>query len=129
MLGSELREIRRAARRLEHSRDNAARAEELEELLRQYGWLRMVRVRGFRVIDHDRRHRVTLWARDAGPDDWLGVVDRPRECILEMENPTVEDGTRERFGVRVPSTMVSARQAVAWTHGLEAHQYNPKIQA
>ncbi len=44
--------------------------------------------------------------------------------IVQVENGTGEqDGTRRNFFLRVPPQMQSAREAVAWTYGLSAEQY------
>jgi hypothetical protein len=55
----------------------------------------------------------TLW--DAGVR-----VDGDRLRLVEVVNATEEpDGTRRRFVLRVPSTVRTAREAVAWTFGFE----------
>lgn len=115
----QLRRIQRAAQDL--TRVGAIR---LGKLIDEYGLLRAIKARGFRAIDHDYRHRAVLWAREAGYDPWLDV-HCDREAVLELVNSTAEDGRRAHFAHRVPTWMISARQAVAWHHHLEAHQYRP----
>jgi hypothetical protein len=45
-------------------------------------------------------------------------------AVLEVENGTVEaDGSRRRYCLRVPPDMRTPREAVAWTYGLRAHEY------
>jgi hypothetical protein len=57
-----------------------------------------------------------LWGyRGATVGSWTAV---------EVTNGTPEaDGSRKRYFLRVPSTVRTARQAVAWTYGLTAEQY------
>ncbi len=43
---------------------------------------------------------------------------------VEVVNGTPEaDGSRKRYFLRVPLRMLTARKAVAWTHGLADEQY------
>jgi len=47
-------------------------------------------------------------------------------CLLRVMNTTPEpDGTRKEYWLRVPPTMRTSREAVAWTFGLDAFQYKP----
>jgi hypothetical protein len=47
-------------------------------------------------------------------------------AAVEVINATPEpDGTRRRYVLRVPEYMTTAREAVAWTFGLDAHEYQP----
>jgi hypothetical protein len=44
--------------------------------------------------------------------------------FVDVENATVEpDGTRKRYMLLVPDNLETARAAVAWTFGLEEHEY------
>lgn len=46
--------------------------------------------------------------------------------MVEVVNSTREpDGSRRTYHLRVPSTMRTAREAVAWTFGLRSWQYAP----
>jgi hypothetical protein len=38
------------------------------------------------------------------------------------------DGTRATYLLRVPPTMRTAQQAVAWTYGMAAEDYHPAVQ-
>src|SRR5262249_33644786 len=45
-------------------------------------------------------------------------------CAVEVVKGTPEsDGSRRHFFLRVPSSMRTAREAVAWTYGLTEQQY------
>ena len=45
-------------------------------------------------------------------------------CAVEVVNGTPEpDGSRRHYFLRVPSSMRTAREAVAWTYGISAHEY------
>jgi hypothetical protein len=49
-------------------------------------------------------------------------------CFVEVVNGTREpDGTHKHYFLRVPPTMLAAREAVAWTYGLSAEAYQPRI--
>ena len=56
-----------------------------------------------------------LWRKWWFADSWMAV---------EVVNGTPEaDGTHKRFFLQVPGDMRSAREAVAWTYGMTAHEY------
>ncbi len=66
-----------------------------------------------RLVHEDAVGR--LWASTFPGGTWL---------LVEVENGTTEpDGTRRRHYLRVPPTMRTAREAVAWTYGLRAEDY------
>jgi len=45
-------------------------------------------------------------------------------CAVEVVNGTSEpDGSRRHYFLRVPPSMRTAREAVAWTYGISAHEY------
>ncbi|HEY9777142.1 MAG TPA: hypothetical protein V6C81_25480 [Planktothrix sp.] len=82
------------------------------------------------------RYGIANYLRDTG----AGVVDRTDGAILyrkqqpndepitlvQVRNSTPEpDGTYKEYFLRVPPTMRSAREAVAWTFGMTADQYKP----
>jgi hypothetical protein len=49
--------------------------------------------------------------------------------IVEVHNASPEpDGSRRRFFLRVPPTMQTAREAVAWTFGKSAVEYTPTVE-
>lgn len=49
--------------------------------------------------------------------------------LVEVRNATAEpDGTFKTYFLRVPPTIRSARAAVAWTFGLDAEAYAPKVE-
>ena len=49
--------------------------------------------------------------------------------MVEVINSTVHpDQTRPHYFLRVPPDMTTARQAIAWTFGKEAHEYAPVIE-
>lgn len=57
------------------------------------------------------------------------LTDEPLVVVM-VDNSTPEpDGTRQRFFLRVPPTMKSAREAVAWTFGMDEDDYNPAIES
>jgi len=49
--------------------------------------------------------------------------------MVEVRNSTPEpDGSRRTYFLRVPPTMRTAREAVAWTFGLGAVDYRPAVE-
>jgi hypothetical protein len=57
-----------------------------------------------------------LWESDAGM--------RSTHLLLEVTNGTTEpDGTRRVYFLRVPPEVMTPREAVTWTYGLSAEQY------
>lgn len=57
------------------------------------------------------------------------LTDEPLVVVM-VDNSTPEpDGTRQRFFLRVPPNVRTAREAVAWTFGLDEDDYNPAIES
>lgn len=86
------------------------------------------------------RYGVTRYLEDSGAvlvsEDECGKLLRKDidgdEPILMVQviNSTVEpDGTFKDYFLRVPPQCTSAREAVAWTFGLEPHEYGPSIES
>ncbi len=49
--------------------------------------------------------------------------------MVKVVNSAPEpDGTFKDYFLRVPPTMQTARQAVAWTFGKESHEYAPVLE-
>ena len=70
----------------------------------------------------------SLLAQDAHGKLWRTRLDRQgraqRETVLEVQNGTREpDGTYRQYFLSVPPNMRSPTEAVAWTYGLTARQY------
>ncbi len=94
-------------------------------LVERYGLERFIIDSGARKIHEDEcgvlYHKV-FTSHDSLTDEPLVVV--------MVDNSTPEpDGTRQRFFLRVPPTIKSAREAVAWTFGLDEDDYNPTIES
>jgi hypothetical protein len=50
--------------------------------------------------------------------------------MVEVVNSTPEpDGSRKTYFLRVPPTIETAREAVAWTFGLGAVDYRPAVES
>ena len=62
----------------------------------------------------------------------LYSLEVPRDeplVMVEVVNSTPEpDGSRKSYFLRVPPQMKTAREAVAWTFGLEASDYAPSVE-
>jgi hypothetical protein len=60
---------------------------------------------------------------------WLEVFDDEPLVMVKVRNSTPEpDGTFKDYFLRVPPNIETAREAVAWTFGLEASVYGPSVQ-
>ncbi|HEY0989576.1 MAG TPA: hypothetical protein VGD80_21050 [Kofleriaceae bacterium] len=74
------------------------------------------------AIDYDRlgnRQRLLRFEL-AGDEPYVAV---------EVTNATPEpDGSHRRYILRVPPTITSCREAVAWTFGMTAREYDPDIE-
>jgi hypothetical protein len=85
-----------------------------------HGAAAFIRDAGGRRLDHDERFG-TLWRRNF-------VGDEPI-VMIEVVNRTPEpDGSFKRYWLRVPPTVRTAREAVAWTFNMPAEQYAPEIE-
>jgi len=88
-------------------------------MLEHFGYERYLREAGARKLGSDETG--TLWYLDLPGDEPLVMV--------EVVNSTPEpDGTSRVYWLRVPPTIRSAREGVAWTFGLTAEEYQPLVQ-
>ena len=99
------------------------RAEENAEVRRvmieRMGYERYLRESNATLAHEDRYGK--LW-RAPRPDD-TDIV------MVEVINSTPEpDGSRNRYMLRVPPTIKTAHEAVAWTFGGEPQWYRPQIE-
>lgn len=70
-----------------------------------------------------REAGATLTATDEYGKLWHCPLDGV-QAVVEVENGTVAtDGTRRRYFLYVPPEVQTARQAVAWTYGMAASEY------
>ena len=85
-------------------------------MLESYGFDRYLRDAGATRVHQDDTG--TLWRAEFDDDQPLVMV--------QVTNATPEpDGTHRIYWLRVPPTVGSAREAVAWTFGLNADHYRP----
>jgi hypothetical protein len=85
-------------------------------MLEYYGFDRYLRDAGATRVHQDGMG--TLWRAEFDDDQPLVMV--------EVVNVTPEpDGTHRIYWLRVPPTVASAREAVAWTFGLNPDRYRP----
>jgi hypothetical protein len=93
-------------------------------LVERFGEERLLREGGGKIIDEGPIGR--LWSRPAPQIGW------PRDepiVMVEVQNSTPEpDGTRRTYLLRVPPTMKTAHEAVAWTFGLSFDAYRPVVE-
>ncbi len=97
-----------------------------------HGAAAFIRDAGGQRVDHDERYG-TLWRRDIparvirdGEHEHHVPADEPI-MMIEVVNRTPEsDGRFRHYWLRVPPTMQTAREAVAWTFNMTAEQYAPE---
>lgn len=109
-------------------------------LVERFGAERYLRAGGAILVHEDAMGR--LWRKPLGsepaprprprwsrpPPPTPTTVDEPL-CMVEVRNSTPEpDGTHRTYFLRVPPTMRTARQAVAWTFGLPEGSYRPAVE-
>lgn len=102
--------------RIEHERNIEIR----RVMLERYGEARYIRDSDAEIIHEDRYG--TLYRHYFSSDEplvMLRVVNRSREA----------DGSSKHYWLRVPPTMRTAHEAVAWTFGVTPEQYSPQIES
>ena len=91
-------------------------------MLERMGFDRYLREGGGRLIAKDGYGR--LWRCRPMP------LDDEQLVFVEVENATREpDGTARRYFLRVPPTVRTPHEAVAWTFGLSPSWYAPSIES
>jgi hypothetical protein len=96
--------------------DAETNAEVRRVMLERYGEDRYLRENGATLVHEDARGK--LWRKDMGNDEPLVMV--------EVVNSTPEpDGTRRTYFLRVDPSVQTATEAVAWTFGMQADEYQP----
>ncbi len=96
-------------------------------LVERFGEERLIREGGAELVDEDDAGR--LWRRHLDPPVLWGRREEP-VVMVEVRNSTPEpDGTRRTYFLRVPPTLRTAREAVAWTFGLGALEYRPATES
>jgi hypothetical protein len=85
-------------------------------MLERYGAERFILDVEAEPIDSDETG--TLYRRELTNDEPL--------CMVRVLDATIQrDGTRRTYWLRVPPTVRTAREAVAWTFGMEVSRYHP----
>jgi hypothetical protein len=99
--------------------DGETNAEVRRVLIERYGQVKFLQDGGAEVVHQDDWG--TLYRRDMQDDEPLVMV--------KVVNSTREpDGSYRDYFLRVPPTVRTAREAVAWTFGQEAEQYAPRVE-
>jgi hypothetical protein len=87
-------------------------------MIERIGPERFIAACGARLVATDATGK--LWRRQF-PDGFVWSV-------VEVVNGTPEpDGSFKRYYLRVPPSVTTAREAVAWTYGLRPGQYQPQV--
>ena len=95
-------------------------AEVRRVMLERYGESRYLEDSGAKQIQRDKCG--ALYRKEIPGDEPLVMV--------RVINATPEpDGHKKIYWLRVPPTMETAREAVAWTFGVEAKKYRPQIES
>lgn len=114
--------------------DDEPNTEVRRVMIERFGYDRLLRDGKAELVDEDEFGR--LWRRFDPPVSgprWMSGSPKARgplrEALLEVVNSTPEpDGSFKTYFLRVPPGSSSAREAVAWTFGLEAERYIPAHQ-
>lgn len=114
-----------------------------ERLITDPDWLTARRIREERNRELQRvmlerfgydRFILELGAAPIQADEFGALYRVPRRyheplALVHVTNSTPEpDGTRKRYFLRVPPDMKTAREAVAWTFGMPAEEYDPEFE-
>lgn len=89
-------------------------------LIERYGLGRYLLEAGGREIQRDDCGRLYRLPQTVG---------EPIVAVRVMNHTPEADGSVQEFWLRVPPTMTSAREAVAWTFGLSSDVYDPLAQS
>lgn len=88
--------------------------------IERYGYERFMKDGGAKKVAEDETG--TLWRRK------LNAHGGENLFMVEVVNGSPEpDGTFKHYWLRVPPTVTSAKEAVAWTYRLRKDEYKPKI--
>lgn len=88
-------------------------------LIDRFGVERYLRETGAAVVD--RSERGTLYRKQQAGDESM--------MIVQVRNSTPEpDGSYKDYFLRVPPTMQTAQEAIAWTFGLKPDDYDPLVE-
>lgn len=94
-------------------------------LIERYGLERFLKDSGARKLSEDEcgvLYRKVFEASDA-------LLDEPLVVVMVNNSTPEPDGTHKQYFLRVPPNVSTAREAVAWTFGLDADEYDPGIES
>lgn len=102
-------------------------AEVRRVLANLYGHERLMKECG-KAVQEDEFGR--LWAINSrpAPDGGLLVIGNGLRMVEVINSTPEPDGTLRRYMLRVPPTMKTAKEAVAWTFNMTERQYQPAVQ-
>jgi hypothetical protein len=83
-----------------------------------YGFERMVEEGYFKVLHHDRKTRAKLLS--------FSLPDEDPVVVVQVFNGTPEpDGHHKAYFLKVPPTMKTCQEAIAWTFYMDEKDYHP----
>ncbi len=88
-------------------------------LMEKYGFQRFMERVGAGVIARDTYGELLNWNWGSGRGNHVAV-----KVINSSPEP---DGTFKTYILPVPPDMKTPREAIAWTFGMQAHEYKPKV--
>jgi hypothetical protein len=102
---------------------NTSNMEVRRIIIERMGYEKFLKSCGGNLIQRDRYG--TLY--NVGPGFGFGLMGS--FLMVKVKNSTPEpDGTYKDYVLPVPPHIRTARQGIAWSFGLEEHEYNPKIE-
>jgi hypothetical protein len=94
-------------------------------MIERFGAARFIKESGAQIVDQDKDpqtgHERILYRRELPADEAIVMV--------RVTNSSPEpDGSYKQYFIRVPPTVTTARQAIAWTFSMQADEYRPSKQ-
>jgi hypothetical protein len=103
--------------------DSQTNAEIRRVMTERFGPDRLIREGGADLVGEDETGR--LWRRRHAHTNWRDEA----LVMVEVQNSTPEpNGSVRTYFLRVPPSVRTAREAVAWTFGLDGPRYAPVVQ-
>lgn len=101
--------------------DDEDNAEVRRALITLYGEERFLRDSGAEIVNYGRKG-AKLWSRPFANDD----EGRPFQMVEVLNSTPEPDGTFKTYFLRVPPTVKTADEGIAWTFDVDPKVYNPQ---
>lgn len=95
--------------------DAEQNAEIRRVMIERYGSARWLKDSGAKLVQQDERGE--LYERN--------IAGRSYRFVKVINSTPEPDGSRKEYALSLPPTTTTAQEGVAWTFGLQPHEYNP----